>query len=59
MEPKFVSLEQAKGIVPIGKSSIYDLVKLGRLTKYKIGSKTVFSIEELNALACPVKAATP
>lgn len=57
LEPKLVSVKDAVRITGICKSSLYALVRDGKLKPAKFGTKTLFSYEELCAFTDSILAA--
>jgi excisionase family DNA binding protein len=47
--PRFVTVDEAKKLLCLGTTAIYDLINTGELRRIKIGRKTVFLASDVTA----------
>lgn len=50
MDTQTVTVAQARGIIGIGNTSIYAALADGRLTRVRIGRRTLVTVESINRL---------
>lgn len=50
MERIAVSLNEAGKAIGIGRTKIYELIKEGRLTTFKLGRRTLIKVESIRSL---------
>lgn len=50
MEPIVVSVQGAADALSLGRTSIYALIKDGRLEKVKLGRRTLIKVQSIRAL---------
>lgn len=53
MEPLAISINEAARALSIGRSSVYALLKAGRLEAIKIGRRTLLTTESIKRLSQP------
>ena len=53
MEPLAISINQTAKALSIGRSSVYALLKSGRLEAIKIGRRTLLTTESIKRLSQP------
>ena len=51
MERITVSIDQAKDLLSVGRTTIYSLLSLGLLTRIKVGRRTLVTLESIQRLA--------
>lgn len=50
MERRFITVKEAKAVIPASHDKIYKLIKEGRLEVRKLGRRTLISVESINRL---------
>jgi excisionase family DNA binding protein len=53
MEPLALSINETAKLLGVGRSSVYALLKTGRLDAIKIGRRTLLTTESIKRLARP------
>lgn len=48
MHANYISIGEASKWSSLSRSSLYDLLKEGTLTRYKVGQRTLISLSELD-----------
>ncbi|WP_420607571.1 helix-turn-helix domain-containing protein [Novosphingopyxis sp.] len=51
MEPLAISINETAKALGIGRSSVYELLKSGKLDAFKIGRRTLLTTESVKRLA--------
>jgi excisionase family DNA binding protein len=49
-----VSVDEAAAMIGVGRGSIYSMLRDGRLTRVKIGRRTVIPVESVKALVARI-----
>lgn len=59
MTPIAVTIAEAVQITGIGRTSLYKLISIGRLTPRKLGKRTLILVDELDAFVQSLPAGGP
>ena len=58
MDPITVTVAGAKNVLGIGNTSIFALLRAGRLTRVKVGGRTLITVESMKRLVATGTVAT-